>query len=181
MSTVTPLSRKRQSMPSISIREIRLESVIFQVNPHFRENGSQEGLSYRLNVDSHLNEEDNSLLVRLRVNTPGRDETPDYPFFFDLQTAGVFDLSAPVDENTRLQLASINCPAILYPYLRETLADLTRKAGFPPLHLPVTNFIKLARSEGKLVQELVSEKAATSRKSPRKPVERKRKPPTKAK
>jgi len=168
-------------MPSMNIREIRLESVSFQVNPQFRENGGQEGFNYRLNIDTHLNEEDSSLWVRLRVDTPGEKENPDYPFFFDLRFVGVFDFSAPIDENSRRQLASINCPAILYPYLRETLADLTRRAGFPSLHLPVTNFMKLAKSEDMKAQQPTSEKTAATGKSPRKPVERKRKPSVKAK
>ena len=177
---ITPLLRKGLSMPSMNVKEIRLESVLFQVNPQYKEKAGQEGFAYQLKIDSHLSKEDSSLLVRLGVETPEREKNPDYPFFFDLRFVGVFELSAPIDEDSRRQLASINCPAILYPYQRETLADLTRRAGFPPLHLPVTNFIKLAKSEGRPTQQPAPEKAATPKKSSRKPEDRKKKPPAKA-
>jgi len=42
------------------------------------------------------------------------------------------------------RIANINCASIMFPYLRETIADLTRRAGFPPLHMPPVNFIALA-------------------------------------
>lgn len=166
-------------MPSMNIREIRLESISFQVNPQYEEKAGQEGFSYRINIDTHLNQEGNSLLVRLGVETPGKNEIPDYPFYFALQFVGVFDFTAPIDEDSRRQLASINCPAILYPYLRETLADLTRRAGFPPLHLPVTNFIKLAKSGDRRTQQPAPERATTSKKSSRKSVDRRKRPPAK--
>jgi preprotein translocase subunit SecB len=34
---------------------------------------------------------------------------------------------------------------IISPYIRETIADLTRSAGFPPLHLNPINFVELAK------------------------------------
>jgi len=168
-------------MPSMNVKEIRLDSVFFQVNPHYKENGGQDGFAYGLRIDTRLSEEDSSIRVRLGVETPEMEKNPDYPFFFDVKYLGIFDFATPIDEDSRRQLASINCPAILYPYLRETLADLTRRAGFPPLHLPVTNFMKLANSEDMKAQQPTSEKTAATGKSARKPVERKRKPSVKAK
>ncbi|MDP3298216.1 MAG: protein-export chaperone SecB [Thermodesulfovibrionia bacterium] len=35
----------------------------------------------------------------------------------------------------------------MFPYVRETIADLTRRAGFPPLHLNPINFIQLAEKQ----------------------------------
>ena len=35
---------------------------------------------------------------------------------------------------------NIVCPQIIYPYLRGNLADLTQRAGFPPVHLAELNF-----------------------------------------
>ncbi|MBW1706391.1 MAG: protein-export chaperone SecB, partial [Deltaproteobacteria bacterium] len=44
-------------------------------------------------------------------------------------------------------IAKINCPAILFPFLRECVADITRRAGFNPLILPPINFVELAKQK----------------------------------
>ena len=38
---------------------------------------------------------------------------------------------------------AINCPTVLFPYVRETLADAVTRAGFPPVHLAPINFESL--------------------------------------
>jgi preprotein translocase subunit SecB len=37
----------------------------------------------------------------------------------------------------------IDCPTILFPFLRRVLADLTRDGGFPPLMLDPVDFRRL--------------------------------------
>ncbi len=41
--------------------------------------------------------------------------------------------------------ASVNAPAILFPYLRETVSNLTARSGHPALLLPTVNFVELVR------------------------------------
>lgn len=53
------------------------------------------------------------------------------------------------DEKLRDQFFYINCPAILFPFARETIADMTRRGGFAPLCLPPVNFIALAKARTK--------------------------------
>ncbi|MBF0496404.1 MAG: protein-export chaperone SecB, partial [Deltaproteobacteria bacterium] len=81
----------------------------------------------------------------LTVKTPSKEEHPTYPFYFDLSVAGLFEFNETIDEKLLQQFAKINCPAIIFPYLREALADLTRRSGFPALHLPVTNFVEMEK------------------------------------
>jgi len=37
----------------------------------------------------------------------------------------------------------INCPSLLFPFLRRIVADLTREGGFPPLLLDPIDFAAL--------------------------------------
>lgn len=134
-------------MPSMSVKEIVLDSVSFQVNHEYEEKTGPEGFSYRVKRDSQVDLDRLDLRVSLGVETPGKVQSPNYPFYFDVTIVGTFVFTEPIGEELCRQYASVNCPAILFPYLRETLADLTRRAGFPPLHLPVTNFVKLAQKE----------------------------------
>jgi preprotein translocase subunit SecB len=45
------------------------------------------------------------------------------------------------------QVLAINCPSVLFPYARETLADAVTKAGFPPVHLAPINFEALYQQQ----------------------------------
>jgi preprotein translocase subunit SecB len=35
---------------------------------------------------------------------------------------------------------AVHCPIVLFPYVRETIADAVSRAGFPPVHLAPINF-----------------------------------------
>lgn len=68
----------------------------------------------------------------------------DLPFNFDIVIAGLFEFSRDVSKSNSVdEIANINCAAILFPFLRETVADITRRAGFSPLLLPPVNFCKI--------------------------------------
>ena len=43
--------------------------------------------------------------------------------------------------------SAIHCPTVLFPYARETVADATMRAGFPPVHLAPINFDALYQQQ----------------------------------
>lgn len=66
------------------------------------------------------------------------------PFSLNIEIGGLFIFSNIIKvEQTLDKIARINCAAILFPYLRETVADIVRRAGLPPLNLPPVNFVAL--------------------------------------
>ncbi len=160
-------------MPSMNVKEVVLRNVSFQANQAFLDE-EPKPLTYRLKVDSQMPLERTILSVSLGVETPKLEENPDCPFFFDLTMVGVFEFCESITDELRRQYATINGPAIIFPFLRETLADLIRRAGFPPLLLPVTNFIKLAQSQEQRGDASISETAGPPKKVARKPSSRKR-------
>jgi preprotein translocase subunit SecB len=42
---------------------------------------------------------------------------------------------------------AMHCPTVLFPYARETVADATMRAGFPPVHLAPINFEALYQQQ----------------------------------
>jgi len=72
------------------------------------------------------------------------------PFSIDAEVGGVFLFSKEIKDASLLdKIARINCAAIVFPYLRETLADITRRANLPPLNLPPVNFIEIYDAQPK--------------------------------
>lgn len=79
---------------------------------------------------------------------------------YNLETiySGVFRIANIPDQMLQPMLL-INCPAILFPFLRRLIADLTREGGFPPLLLDPIDFAGLYTSrmeQAKAEQEAAS-------------------------
>jgi preprotein translocase subunit SecB len=58
---------------------------------------------------------------------------------FELVYAGLFKIENAPPEALDPML-NMNCPALLFPFLRRLVADLTREGGFPPLLLDPVDF-----------------------------------------
>lgn len=127
------------------LRDIVVESLLFDRNRDFDIENDPQGIEYSISIENEFEEETNFLIVRLRVMTLSNDENVNVPFAFKIIVCGVFEFDKKPDEKTLIQFKDINCPAIIFPYLRETIADIVRRAGFPPLHLPPVNFIEMKR------------------------------------
>ena len=74
-------------------------------------------------------------------------------FLVEAAQAGIFTIKGvPAD---RLQpVMAIHCPTVLFPYVRETIADATQRAGYPPVHLHPINF------EALYAQQVAQQQAA---------------------
>ena len=63
-------------------------------------------------------------------------------FLIEIDQAGIFQMhNIPSGQLPLLQ--NIECPNILFPYLRELVSDLTTRAGFLPVVLAPVNFAYL--------------------------------------
>jgi preprotein translocase subunit SecB len=70
----------------------------------------------------------------------------DLPFFINVEVAGLFNFpnyKTDIDLQKLDRIARINCAAIIFPYLREAVADIVRRSGLPQLNLPPINFVEL--------------------------------------
>lgn len=82
---------------------------------------------------------------------------------YDLEIiyAGLFRIKN-LPENAIEPFLLINCPALLFPFLRRLAADITREGGFPPLLLDPMDFAALFMRRQ---QELASREAASQPKN----------------
>lgn len=84
---------------------------------------------------------DNKLVVKLGARVHF-EEDKNFEAFAEM--TGIFShtdkLSFPLKD-----FATINAPAILFPFVREHLASLTSKAGLKTILLPPINFIAIAK------------------------------------
>jgi preprotein translocase subunit SecB len=60
-------------------------------------------------------------------------------FLIEASQAGVFEIRGIPAADIQ-PIMGIHCPNVLFPYVRETIADAITRAGFPPVHLDPINF-----------------------------------------
>jgi preprotein translocase subunit SecB len=83
--------------------------------------------------------------VELKIE--GRAEASGlFLFSFDLLYAGVFRIVNVPQENLH-PVIMIECPRLLFPFARETIATATRNGGFPPLMIDPVDFVSLYRQK----------------------------------
>jgi len=67
-------------------------------------------------------------------------------FLVEASQAGLFRITGvPIADIQPIM--GIHCPNVLFPYVRETIADAITRAGFPPVHLDPINFEMLYQQQ----------------------------------
>ena len=84
-------------------------------------------------------------VIKLNINSKSKD-TNDQLFLLEIEYAGVFTVTGVPDEQLHPFLM-IECPRMIFPFLRRVVSDLTQDGGFPALNLETIDFMQLYRSE----------------------------------
>ena len=134
--------KKTQEFVNFTFDEFRLLNVSFSVNVDFDFENDVK-INPHISRKSEYDEKKRILISYVKVSLTG-DEAP---FAFTVEGAGHFTFEKKPVKKQLDAVSKINAPAIIYPYIRETIADMTRRAGLPPLHLPPVNFVNLAETE----------------------------------
>jgi len=81
--------------------------------------------------------------VTATVTTTINDKTL---FLVEAKQGGIFEIRN-IPEEALKQILGINCPGIVYPYLRAIVSDVCTRAGFPPVMLSEGNFQAMYESQ----------------------------------
>ena len=138
---------------------IRLREAHFAINQHFKW-VKHKSVELQHGIEIGYKKKDKILHVLVTVSSDSEDQ----PFRFSVAWEGSFAFEEMPQKDALDRIVHINCAAIIYPYIRESVADLTRRAGIPPLNLEPFNFIAMYED---------SQKASSS--APRKLIKRSKK------
>ena len=67
-------------------------------------------------------------------------------YLLELDYGGIFHIEG-VPDDQMLPFLLIECPRLLFPYVRRIVSDVTRDGGFPPFNLDPVDFVALYRAE----------------------------------
>lgn len=126
------------------VRDLSFENILAQkgvdgeLNPEIQVN---------VNIDAKKRTTDKQfdVIIKLRVDSKSKN-TNNILFVLELDYGGVFQIENVPEDQLHPYLL-IECPRMLFPFLRRIVSDVTRDGGFPPLNLENIDFLKLYRQE----------------------------------
>ncbi len=134
------------------VKNVRMERLHFafkQVAPpkgHIR-------ISPEIQIRYFLDGRSSNVLLQLKI------EGEQIHFVVEASYLGVFEFDRDLSGIARDRLdrvIKVNCAAILFPFVREIVAETTRRAGLSPLVLDSFNFVK-AYEKGKMEKKAQKE------------------------
>lgn len=127
------------------IRDMSFENVLAQ-------KGIQEGevtpdIQVQVSLDARRRAAEHQYEVVCKFKVESKNKrTGDMLFLLELEYAGIFHVEGIPDDQLHPFLM-IECPRLLFPYVRRIVSDVTTDGGFPQLNLDVVDFLALYRQE----------------------------------
>lgn len=123
---------------------------------------AQPDVKVQVSLDAKKRKDDNQyeVIVKTMIDSVSK-ESGEKLFIMELEYAGIFHVeNLPADQLHPYLM--IECPRMLFPFIRRIISDVTRDGGFPPLNLDNIDFVGMYRAE---LQRRVAEQAATEPKN----------------
>jgi preprotein translocase subunit SecB len=146
---------KEQNVSALEQPQLRVLNQFIK-DLSFENIASQKGLSaestkpdinINVNLEAKKRAADDQYDVVIKINILSKaKETGDIFFNLEMDYAGIFEIKKIPDEQLHPFLL-IECPRIMFPYLRRIIADITRDGGYPSLNLDQIDFLAMYQSE----------------------------------
>ena len=135
------------------IRDLSFENILAQKG---LDSDTPPDIKVKVNLDAKKRkpEDQYEVLIKLSVisstkteaTEPSDDNENSELFILEIEYGGIFEVTGVPEDQIHPYLM-IECPRILFPYLRRIVGDVTRDGGFPPLNLEQINFLALYQNE----------------------------------
>jgi preprotein translocase subunit SecB len=107
----------------------------------------QPDIQVQVSLDARKRELENQFEVITKFKIQSTNKTDGVTLFLlELEYAGIFQIDGVTPEQMHPFLL-IECPRMLFPFVRRIVSDVTRDGGFPPLNLDNVDFMALYRQE----------------------------------
>ncbi|MDQ7070092.1 MAG: protein-export chaperone SecB [Rhodobacterales bacterium] len=126
------------------IRDVSFENILAQQGTA---GAVVPDIQVQVNLDAKKRDTEHQyeVVTKLVVSSKNKDSDQQL-FLLELEYAGLFHIEG-VPEDQMHPFLLIECPRMLFPYVRRIVGDLTRDGGFPPLNLENIDFLQLYRQE----------------------------------
>lgn len=104
-------------------------------------------INVEVSLDAKKRPTDNQYEIISKYKVTSKNAGTDQPLFLlEMEYGGIFHIENVPEEQLHPFLM-IECPRMLFPFVRRIVSDVTRDGGFPPLNLDTVDFLALYRQE----------------------------------
>jgi preprotein translocase subunit SecB len=126
------------------IRDMSFENIMAQKGAP---SDVQPDVQVQVNLDAKKRSAENQYESAIKLNVTSKAKGADTTLFaLEIDYVGIFDIQDVAEEQLHPFLL-IECPRMIFPFLRRIVSDITRDGGFPPLNLENIDFVALYRNE----------------------------------
>ena len=126
------------------IRDMSFENIMAQKGAP---SDVQPDIQVQVNLDAKKRSVEHQYESAIKLNITSKAKDGDMTLFvFEIDYVGIFDVQN-VPEDQIHPFLMIECPRMIFPFLRRVVSDVTRDGGFPPLNLENIDFLSLYRNE----------------------------------
>ncbi|MBT0957701.1 protein-export chaperone SecB [Alphaproteobacteria bacterium KMM 3653] len=126
------------------IRDMSFENIVAQKGATGE---VQPDIQVQVNLDANKRQADHQFEILMKLKIESRNKGDKAPLFLmELEYGGIFHIENVPEEQMHPFLL-IECPRMLFPFVRRIVSDVTRDGGFPPLNLETIDFVALYRQE----------------------------------
>ena len=127
------------------VRDMSFENVVAQKGLNGADVQPDVQVAVSLDARKRATEHQYEVLNKFRVTSKNKTNG-DTLFLLELEYGGIFHVEGVPDEQLHPFLL-IECPHLLFPFLRRIISDVTRDGGFPPLNIDTVDYLALYRQE----------------------------------
>jgi preprotein translocase subunit SecB len=123
------------------IRDLSFENIAAQKKQTVN---TQPDIKVSFGIDAKRREDEGNyeVVVKMIANSQTTDADPQPLFLLELEYVGLFTIQN-IPENQISMALLIECPRLLFPFIRRTAHDMTRDGGFPALNIDHVDFVEL--------------------------------------
>ena len=127
------------------IRDLSFENVVAQKGISNAE--VQPDIQVQVSLDARKRSVDNQYEVISKFKVTSNNSADKAPLFLlELDYGAIFHVEG-VPEDQLHPFLLIECPRMVFPFVRRIISDVTRDGGFPPLNIDTVDFLALYRQE----------------------------------
>ncbi|PRY93133.1 protein translocase subunit secB [Hasllibacter halocynthiae] len=142
-------TQPQQAAPTMKVlgqfvRDLSFENILAQKG---LKGEVQPDIRVQVALDAKKRQSENQYEVGMKLNVASRQRDGDATLFLlELDYVGLFQVEG-VPENQLHPFLLIQCPQMLFPFVRRIVHDVTRDGGFPALNLEQIDFVGLYRNQ----------------------------------
>ncbi|MGB0635200.1 MAG: protein-export chaperone SecB [Paracoccaceae bacterium] len=149
------MSREKEEKQALSQPQVKIINQFIK-DLSFENIAAQKGLisealapeiKVSVNLEAKKRPVENQYDVIIKTNISSETKSSkEMLFILEIYYGGIFQITNIPDDQLHPYLL-IECPRILFPYLRRIISDISRDGGYPPINLDQIDFLSMYKAE----------------------------------